>query len=80
MSIYPYLLFETQLTNQDVRSEHNCLARSFWEISTYKIIFSKVSDLFFTSIYFFVEANNKFPDETPSMIPNLKNTEVSERR
>ena len=45
----------------------------------YKIIFSKVLDLFFTSIYFFVEANNKFPDETPSMIPNLKNTEVSER-
>ena len=40
----------------------NCLARSFWEISTYKIIFSKVSDLFFTSIYFSIEANTKFPD------------------
>ena len=30
---------------QDVRSEHNCLAKSFREISTHEIVFSNVSDL-----------------------------------
>ena len=60
--------------HQDVRSKHNFLVRSFWEISTYKIIVSKVSDLFCTSIYFSIEANTKFPDKAPSVIPNSKDT------
>ena len=43
-----------------MRSEHYCLARRFGEICKYKIIFSKISDLFFTSTYFSIEANTKF--------------------
>ena len=43
-------------------SEYDCLARSFWETSTYKTIFSIVSQLFLTNIYFSIEANTKFRD------------------
>ena len=68
---------------QDVRSNNNCLARSFWEISTYEIISSKVPDLFFSSICFSSsftrDFNTKFIDEALSVISNSKNTKVSER-
>ena len=36
--------------------------REVSEISTYKIIFCKVSDLFFTSIHFSIESITKYPD------------------
>ena len=53
-------------TTQDVHSEHNSLARSSWEISMYQIIFSKVSDPSFSSIYFSsnftMASNTKFTD------------------
>ena len=48
-------------------------------MSKYKIISSKFSDLLLTSIYFSIKANTKFPDYAPSVIPNSKNIEVSER-
>ena len=47
--VYPYFLLEAQL---DVRSEYKCLVKRFREIPTHEIIFSKVWDLSFSSIYF----------------------------
>ena len=59
-------IFVVSDTTENVRSEHNCLARSFLEIYTYEIIFNKVSDLFFPSIYFSSDfprdSNTKFTD------------------
>ena len=46
VNVFIFVVWDT--THQDVCSQHNCLVRSFWEISKYKIIFSKVSDFFLT--------------------------------
>ena len=62
MSVYPYLLFETQLIRMCVLNI-TVWREVFEKFSTYKTIFSKVSDLSFTSIYFSIEANTKFPDK-----------------
>ena len=45
VNIYIFLVWDT---TQDVRSEHNCLSRSFWEISTYEMIFQTFSFQGFT--------------------------------
>ena len=62
-------------TTNNVRCGHNCLTRGFWEISTKEIIFSKVSDLSFSSIYFWSDltrdSNTKFTDT--SREPSFKN-------
>ena len=39
-------------TAQDVRSEYNCLVKSFWEISTYEIILGKFQTFSFQAFAF----------------------------
>ena len=76
-------IFAVWDTIQDVPSEDICLARNFLEVSMYKIIFSKVSDLFFSSVCFSSnftrDSNIKFTNWALSVIRKSKNTEVSVR-